>query len=115
MKEKQALEKGYRFTGDYERNREEIKKQATEYKANGYKVVIVEEPDSKLSSGGCGIGYSIYAEQKYFIDQEIISLEKILSNVERLKQNALDEYNQKLSAIDNQKLITEERLKFLKN
>ena len=115
MREKQAEEKGYRFTGSYGRDKDEIKERAKEYKAKGYKVVVVDEPDSKLSRGGGGMGYSVFAERKYFIDQEVIKLEKILSSVELLKQNALDEYNQKLSAIDNQKLMTEERLKFLKS
>ena len=111
MRENQAEQKGYRFTGDYGRDKDDMKERAKGYKAKGYKVVVCDVPDSKLSIGGRGTGYSIYAEQKYFIDQEIESINKILSHVDSRKQLALDEYNRKISEIENERVKMEERLK----
>ncbi|MFA7708473.1 MAG: hypothetical protein WCX73_05980 [Candidatus Pacearchaeota archaeon] len=111
MREKQAYEKGYNFTGAYERDKEVIKEELKKYKEQGYKAVIVEEPDSPLSRGGRGIGYSIYAERKYFIDQEIEQINKRLSYIDTRKQTALEEYNKKIAEIESEKIKMEERLK----
>jgi len=113
MKEKQAEEKDYRFTGHYERNKDSIKENAKEYKKKGYKVVICEVPDSKLSRGGGGMGYSIYAEQKYFIDEEVKKLNSDLAYTNFRKQIALDEYNRVILEIESDKSRIEERLKEL--
>ena len=114
MKEKQAEQKGYSFTGSYERDKETIKEKAKEYKKQGYKVVICDVPDSKLSRGGRGMGYSIYAEPKYFIDREIESIKTRLEQVDTIKQLALDDYNKKIAKIDNEKEIMEKRLEELR-
>lgn len=111
MREKQAEEKGYRYTGSYERSKEKIKEELKEYKEQGYKAVIVEVPDSKLSRGYGGMGYSIYAEQKYFIDREVKDINSRLSNIDSRKQNALDEYNKRIAEIENDKINLEARLK----
>ena len=112
MRENQAEQKGYKFTGAYGRDKDVIKERAKkEFKEKGYRVVVCDVPDSKLSRGGRGTGYSIYAEQKYFIDQEIESINKILSHVDSRKQLALDEYNRKISEIENERVKMEERLK----
>jgi len=113
MREKQAEQKGYSFIGDYGRDKEKIKERAKEYKAKGYKVVVCDVPDSPLSRGGRGTGYSIYAEQKYFVDQEIERLQKLLSHIDSRKQDALNEYNKKIAEIENEKEKMEERLKEL--
>jgi len=113
MNEKQAQQKGYRFTGDYERDKESLKERANEYKKQGYKVVICAVPDSPLSRGVVGVGYSIYAEEKYFIDKEVKELETRLNEIDDRKQLALNEYNNKISLIDKNKERMEERLKSL--
>ena len=113
MKENQAMEKGYRYTGSYERNKDTIKEQAKEYKAKGYKVVICNVPDSKLSRGGGGMGYSIYAEPKYFIDKEVKELNERLNYIESRKQYELDKYNNAILEIENEKSRMETRLKEL--
>jgi len=111
MREKQAEEKGYRYTGIYARNRDELKLRITEeFKSKGYKAVICEVPDSKLSRGGRGMGYSIYAELKYLIDEEIRKISRELGNINNRKQEALEEYNRKILEIDNRKTMLEERL-----
>ena len=113
MTENQAMQKGYNFTGNYERDKETIKEIATEYKKKGYKVVVCTVPDSKLSRGPKGTGYSIYAEPKYFTDREKERLQKLLSHIDSRKQSALEEYNRKITEIENEKEKMEERLKEL--
>jgi len=79
MKESQAREKGFSFTGAYGRTKEEMKiKQKDRYK--GYKTVIVPEKSDGYSRSagdykGRITGYSIYAERKYFIEENIKNLE----------------------------------------
>ena len=110
MRERKAEEKGYRFTGIYDRNKEDLKTSIEEeFKSKGYKAVICEVPDNKLSRGG-GMGYSIYAEQKYFIDKEIKEISRELSNIDNQKKEALEEYNKKIIEIDSHKTLLEERL-----
>jgi len=111
MNEKQAQQKGYRFTGDYERDKEELKERAQEYKKQGYKIIICTVPDSPLSRSGVGVGYSIYAESKYFIDEEIKKLTQRLDQIDNRKQTALDEYNKKVVEIEEEKTTIETRLK----
>lgn len=113
MREKQAEQKGYMFTGSYERDKEIIKERAKEYKQKGYKVIICDVPDSKYSRGPRSMGYSIYAEPKYFIDEEIKRINRSLSLVDSEKQEALDEYNKKIAKIDKEKEEMEKRLKEL--
>ena len=113
MREKQAEQKGYRFTGSYERDKDTIKERAKEYKKEGYKIIICEVLDSPLSRGPRGTGYSVYAEPKYFIDKEIQEINRKLSQIDNRKQDALDEYNKKLAEIDKEKEEMEERLKEL--
>lgn len=113
MKESDARKMGYRFTGNYGRDREEVKKDLKEYKSKGYKAVLCTVPDSPLSRGYRGTGYSIYAEPKYFIDKEIKDIKCRLGNIENRKQYETDKYNEKIAEIDNQKQMMETRLKEL--
>jgi hypothetical protein len=69
MNEKQATEKGYRYTGIYSRDIEEVKNtRDVRFRDKGYKAVLVTKKDSAYSRGPRGVGYSIYAEEKYFVD-----------------------------------------------
>lgn len=113
MTEEQAKQKGYRYTGSYERSKEEIKAIAEEYKKEGYKVVICTVPDSPLSRGCVGVGYSIYAEPKLFIDNEINMLNIGLSQIDDRKQLALKLYKKKISEIEADKEKMQLRLKEL--
>ena len=68
MNERQAESEGLQFTGIYKRSKEEVKQLITEERIakKGCRIVLVTVPDNKLSRGGCGVGYSAYADEIYF-------------------------------------------------
>lgn len=83
MDERQAREKGYGYTGIYGRDKDVIKERAEQEKAKGNKVIVVTVPDSKLSRGGGGDGYSVYvikseANKK---EEKIASLKQQLAHL----------------------------------
>lgn len=88
MNKKQAEEKGYRYTGIYARDREEIKKRAEIIRKEGYKAITVTVPDSKYSRGGVGVGYSVYVEEKYVINER---KKEAIQKAEREKNNMIEE------------------------
>lgn len=62
MNERAAREAGYEFTGIYVRSfeHEEAKSRAKKLREEGNKAIVVKVPDSPLSRGGRGHGYSVY-------------------------------------------------------
>lgn len=106
MNNRTAIEKGYRFTGFYERDKEELKaKKETHFTSLGYKAVIVLVPDSPYSrSASISVGYSIYAEQKYFDDERRINLQKRLQNIPRQKEEAKKDYEKIINMIETDAL-----------
>ncbi len=65
MNEKQAVQKGYVFTGAYSHDKEEMKARAAAERAKGNKACVMDVPASPLSRGSRGMGYSVY-----FIESE---------------------------------------------
>ena len=67
--ERKMQELGWSFTGVYERDKDKVieRQKRPEYK--GYKTKVVRVPDSKLSRGPVGVGWSLYAEPRYFEDK----------------------------------------------
>ena len=61
-RERQLMEDGYSFTGIYERNKGAAKNRALQKQRDGYYAVVVTIPDSPLSRGTVGKGYSVYAK-----------------------------------------------------
>jgi hypothetical protein len=114
MTEKQAMEKGFQFTGNYERWKEKLVDKLNELKKDGYKCTIVTVPDSQYSRGPRGCGYSIYAERKYYVDERRRELQDSLNRIESRKARAWEKYAQTLSEIENDKLELEEELEKLK-
>ena len=115
MNGQQAIASGYHFTGAYERsyNKEKLQEQIKEIRKSGYKAIIVTIPDSPLSRGSIGKGYSIYAEKKYFTDRERKELEAQLKQIPNRKVSAWDGYQESLQKIDNEKIELERRLEAL--
>jgi len=67
MNKQQAHEQGLHFTGVYSSDKEEVKTRIAEYRQKYPKarIVLVNEPHSKLSRSGPGMGYSAYADDIY--------------------------------------------------
>lgn len=116
MTVREAEERGYRFTGIYNFNKEETKARKVEYK--GFKTLLVFAPSSKYSRGGGGGGWSIYVEPKYFTMKLIKELEEKI-NYEKTELELLEkEYLKKIDevknkAIENRKLLLEMNEKLL--
>ena len=74
MTKEQATQKGLIFTGHYGRNKAEVQMECDKIQKQGYKVSIVTVPDSPLSRGYVGKGWSLYAEVKYGNDLKAADL-----------------------------------------
>lgn len=96
MNKKQAVAKGYRFTGHYSHDKEEQKQNALEIRKSGVKAIVVNIPTNPLSRGNHGMGYSVYAEQKYFDYQLLNDLKMLLttfpSKITRLEEDFKESY-----------------------
>ena len=74
MKEKQAIEKGYRFSGVYSHDKEEVKNRIAEEKVKGNKAVLVNKPPSRYSRGHHGMGYSMYVIESEENKKKIVTI-----------------------------------------
>jgi predicted xylose isomerase-like sugar epimerase len=115
MKKLEAIKAGYQFTGMYKRDKEEVQAEVRELKKQGYKAVVVTEPDSPLSRGPKGTGYSVFAEQKYLRVKELQDNEKRMSYIGERKRMALDEYQRTLREIEDDEQQIREEIERLRN
>jgi hypothetical protein len=94
MNKKAAEEQGLRFTGYWERSykRESVKVKAADLRAKGYRAVLVEDQS----------GFSIYADTKYFEDQEIEMLDVTIENADARRAKARENYEQVMTEINDQ-------------
>ena len=114
MTEKQAIEKGYQYTGCYSRNKEDLKiTQKNRFSSQGYKsvIIIITKKDNPLSRGPIGVGYSIYADINYRIDINIQELKDKLNDINARKLEATMQYNKLINSIDYDKSKFEKQLK----
>jgi len=117
MDESDARERGYSFTGIYSRWREDVAVGAEKIKKQGYKTAIIPSKASGYErSAGVGkgmvLGYSVYAERRYFTDKKRVELVERLKAIPAKKARAYEEYQKlietiHLEAIDLQKRIVE--------
>lgn len=114
MYRKQAEEKGYSSTGYYNRIKERLQEDLNNnFKSKGYKAIIVTIPDSKLSRGPIGTGYSIFAEEKYFTDREKEDLINKLNRIPGEKEYYFQEYQKEIRKIEEEETRIKERLQKL--
>ena len=113
MTEKQARDKGYIFTGIYERDKEEVKSRKKDLEFENYRTVLVVVPDSKYSRGPKGTGYSLYVETKYFTDARIKDLFFQLEEIQDRKEEAKVEHQEKLRKIEQDAVDYREELEKL--
>jgi hypothetical protein len=73
MTKNNAISQGLNFTGVYDRFKDEVNKRLVDLRKRypDCKFYFVSEPDDKLSRGGGGIGYSIYADKRFFAHEQI--------------------------------------------
>jgi len=119
MKKEIAQEKGYIFTGAYSSFKDEILAKKAELKKQGYKSVIVESRYSGYermagARKGAIAGYSLYAERKYSIDQEIKTREKEIERHEERVAQLKEQYEKDLKELIEEKNKNTERLEELK-
>ncbi len=68
-REKELLDKGYRFSGNYSRDKEHMKSVAAEYREKGFYATVVNDGSVRVMSRGRGMkwsggGYSVYIKEK---------------------------------------------------
>jgi hypothetical protein len=100
MNEKKAIEEGYNFTGSYSHDKEEMKSKAKEIRNEGFAAVVVT---SLLSRGSHGMGYSVFAERKYFYNRNLIENKKTLERIPERIQAAKELFDRTMKEIDNDK------------
>ena len=101
MKKKEALEQGLEFTGCYVRryDKDQAVKRVAELKKSGYKAVLVEEESVVL----------VYADCKYFEDEELEHIEILLSNQDKVREGIRAKYEAEMTAYNNRIWTAENR------
>lgn len=99
MNEKQAYREGLHFTGAYaglydKTKHAKMKEEAAAIRKSGFRAVLVTT-DS-------GSGTSIYAEQAYFDNKEMIELERQISGHEARQAGAKRRYEEELRKLDEE-------------
>jgi hypothetical protein len=93
MKETHAEQKGFQFTGIYGRNKEEIKLKLNKIIRDGYQAMLCIVPDSLLSRGAVGVGFSIFAEPKYFDDLKAKNLQTRIEKSSTILKQIKDKFD----------------------
>lgn len=106
--EREAKERGYRFTGVYDWDKEKVKTRQKEFA--GYKTLLVNVPSSKLSRSSRGMGYSVYIEPRYFRDREIERLKKVIALEDIRLAVAFEAYEKDVATIKADTLTAREEL-----
>ena len=104
MKQSQARREGLRFTGHYENySNFKMKKRAAEIRLrHKCRAVVVETGDH---------GYSVYADEKYFIQERIEDFKNKLKAIPQKKQSLQVKYNSELVQIEKNQKEMEEYIK----
>lgn len=112
MKAQEARERGYVFAGFSDLGTgSKFDERRKEFKAKGYKTVIVNEQVSKYSRSCPGMVYrSLYVEKRYETDRTREDLERKIASEAAKKAFALGEYEKALAKIDEEIAVAKERL-----
>ncbi len=116
MNEKQASIKGYAFTGSYGHDKEIILEKAKEIRKNGFRAVVVNTPPNPLSRGSYGMGYSVYADRRYFKNERLLEVVKTLQSMPNRYKDLEKEYDEnriKLRTSENNLFIEKSQLELL--
>jgi hypothetical protein len=110
MNEVQARQEGLSFTGHYSQDKDEVKANAKKIRDAGFNARVVNMPTSKLSRGSHSMGYSVYADKRYFAQQTIDDCNRYLNCIESRKQHLKEQYEKDLAQIDTDKATHMARL-----
>jgi hypothetical protein len=111
MTENQAQQEGLHFTGIYNWDKEDVKKQIADRRAKYPKarIVMVNTPPSKLSRGHHGMGYSGYADDIYSAYQTLENSTPIIDNHNTRLNSLKIEYETKVE--EENKLFADHLMK----
>ena len=101
MNEKQAIAKGYHFTGNFSHDKEEQKKNALDIRVLGFGAMVINCPPDPLSRGHHGMGYSVYAEQKYFDHVRLCDLTACIARIPAYKAELKSNYERAIKELDD--------------
>lgn len=103
---------------------EKLENRLKEIKAAGYKAYIIKNPDCKLNRGSSHCGYNIWADEHWFVDNQIAEIAdkmKIYCNVEMINkeyakrlEQLTEEHQKKLETAMHNSREFEARLQNLK-
>jgi len=108
MTDKQACNKGYKFTGYYSNNNEGQKAQATkmrkDFSCHACVVFIPTSPLSKSRNSSSG-GYGIYADMTYFKKCHLKQIQLALSSFPNHIKVLKETYEKDLLVLQNQQKV----------
>lgn len=96
MNKRDAVNKGYQFTGSYNRDKEIIVTEIAELKSQGFKVVIVP-----AKTHGYNSGYSVYAEPKLFLTRQQAQYKKRVDDQESRMEFLLEKHRKEIAELQN--------------
>jgi hypothetical protein len=100
MNEVQARQEGLSFTGHYSHDKEEVKANAKKIRDQGFNARVVNIPPNPLSRGHHGMGYSVYADKRYFAQETVNDCQRYLDCIESRKIALKTQYDKDLAQID---------------
>ena len=115
MNERQALSEGLSFTGCYKRSYEKelVKAEAKRIRDLGFRAVVVEEVSSRYDRGGRRVGYSVYAEEKYFISKILKNLKSNIESFPARRQRAEEDFKKTMEGLEKEEKEFQEKIKEL--
>ena len=105
MEKHEALEKGYSFTGVYERSKEMVKEKQKSLEYCSYRTVICPSRQTGYERS-CGAkkgqisGYCLFVEAKYHEDKQIEKLKEKINNAQKNRDILKKEYEEKLAKFE---------------
>ena len=110
MNEQNARAEGLRFTGSYSHDKEEMKTKAKAIRTQGFNARVVNTPPDKLSRGYHGMGYSVYADAKYFAAEAIVQDKQHLERLPATRAFYKAEFDKMIAVCDKNEIDLNARI-----
>jgi len=106
MTEERAIQEGLHYTGMYNRDKEKTKAEIADARKQYPKarIVLVREPDSKLSRGYTpgACGWSAYADDIYSAYQAIESSKNVIGNYQHRYNYFKQQFDEQIKKLDEE-------------